>query len=62
MLRDLPRLINEQSVINIERLAGKRDKAGEHGKREKDVMNVTMIVAQAVGRRCHQECSKTRCP
>jgi hypothetical protein len=25
-------------------------------------MNVVMIFAQAVDRRCHQECRKTRCP
>ena len=50
MLRDLPRDINEQSVIDIESLAGKRNQAGEHGHSKKYVMNVLMLVwALSVG-------------
>ena len=59
---NLPRDINEQSVIDIESLAGKRRQAGENSHGKKYVMNALKIRLDAVGRRCHQECSKIRCP
>ena len=49
VLRNLPRDIDEQSVINIESLAGKRQQAGEHGSGKKYVMKV--LVVNAVDKR-----------
>ena len=41
MLRNLPRHINEQSVVDIESFARKREQAEENGRGKKDVMNAT---------------------
>ena len=59
VLRDLPRHINEQRVINVKRLAGKWEQAGEYGRGKKYVVNA--LVREAFGRRRHRECSQTRC-
>jgi hypothetical protein len=50
VLRNLARNINEQSVIDIESLAGKWRQAGDHSRGEKNVMNVLTLVGDAVGR------------
>jgi len=56
VLRDLPRDINEQSVIDIESLAREGDQAGKHGHRKENVgIKVRTLVLEALDRRCHQE-------
>ena len=49
MMRDLPRDVDEQRVIDIERLAGKWEQAGEHRHGKKYVMKV--LVVNAVDKR-----------